>query len=196
MVRTTLRQLNDFDETPARLGHSTLIMIDFQNTYTKGVMELDGWQQAIDAAAKLLKHARDAGATVIHIINDGGTGTPYDVHAEIGQIHPKVAAVEGEAVVVKTAPNAFVGTNLDDLLNSAGHEDVIVVGFMTNMCVLFTAAGAFLQGKKPTIVANACATRPLHTKLAAVSSEQLHHSALATIADLYGVVVSSVDELR
>ncbi|MFD1792514.1 cysteine hydrolase family protein [Ochrobactrum teleogrylli] len=195
MARTTLRQLNGFDETPAHLGDSTLIMIDFQNTYTQGVMELDGWQQALDSAAKLLKRAREAGATVIHIVNDGGVGTPYDTHAEIGQIHSHVAPIESEAVVVKTAPDAFVGTNLADLLNSASHDNVIVAGFMTHMCVLFTTARAFLEGKKPTIVANACATRPLQINLTEVSSEQLHHSALATIADLYGVVVPSVDEL-
>ena len=94
MARTTLRQLNGFDDTPAALADSTVIMVDFQNTYTKGVMELDGWEPALDAGAGLLAAAREAGATVIHIVNDGGDGTPYDIHAEIGQIHPKVAPIE------------------------------------------------------------------------------------------------------
>ncbi|AXR74280.1 MULTISPECIES: isochorismatase family protein [Auritidibacter] len=196
MARTTLRQLNGFDDTPAALADSTLIMVDFQNTYTTGVMELDGWEPALDAAADLLAKAREAGATVIHIVNDGGDGTPYDIHAEIGQIHPKVAPVEGEAVVAKTAPNAYVGTNLADLVDAAGHDDVVIAGFMTNMCVTFTAEGTFLHGKKPTVVAEACATRPLQTSIAEVPAEQLHHSALATIADLYGVVVPNTGSLR
>ncbi|NEE57791.1 cysteine hydrolase, partial [Streptomyces sp. SID8455] len=38
MSRTTLRELNGFDATPATLSGSTLILIDFQNTYTRGVM--------------------------------------------------------------------------------------------------------------------------------------------------------------
>jgi len=203
MARTTLRQLNGFDPTPARLGQSTLVMVDFQNTYTQGVMELDGWRQAIDAAADLLARARKAGATVIHIVNDGGVGTPYDIRAEIGQIHPQVAPIEGEDIVVKTAPNALIGTKLADLLQGAGHDDVIIIGFMTHMCVLFTAEGVFLQGKKPTVVAEACATRSLPCTTmqgqnlpAEVTSGQLHNSALATIADLYGVVVPTADDLR
>ena len=196
MTRTTLRQFNGFDDTPAALATSTLIMVDFQNTYTEGVMELDGWEPALDAAASLLATARDTGTTVIHIVHDGGDGSPYDTHAEIGQIHPKVAPVDGEAVVVKTAPNAYVGTNLDELVDAAGHDDVILCGFMTNMCVAFTAEGTFLHGKKPTVVADACATRPLQTSIATVSAEQLHHSALATIADLYGVVVPDANSLR
>lgn len=196
MARTTLRQLNGFDDTPASLAESTLIMVDFQNTYTTGVMELEGWGPALDAAADLLSQAREVGSTVIHIVHDGGAGTPYDIRAEIGQIHGKVAPIDREPVVVKTAPNAYIGTNLADLVDAAGHDDVVIAGFMTNMCVTFTAEGTFLHGKKPTIVADACATRPLQTSVAAVSSTQLHDSALATIADLYGVVVPSASGLR
>ncbi|MGV9325126.1 isochorismatase family protein [Streptosporangium sandarakinum] len=195
MARTTLRQLNGFDDTPASLKDATLLMVDYQNTYTEGVMELEGWEQALDAAADLLARAREAGATVIHIVNDGGEGTPYDVKAEIGQIHPKVAPVDGEAVVVKTAPNAYVGTELGQLVDEAGNDDVVVAGFMTNMCVTFTAEGAFLHGKKPTVVADACATRPLETAVSAVPARQLHDAALATIGDLYGVVVKTAGDL-
>ncbi|MGW0066185.1 isochorismatase family protein [Streptosporangium sandarakinum] len=195
MARTTLRRLNGFDDTPASLKDATLVMVDYQNTYTEGVMELEGWEQALDAAADLLARAREAGATVIHIVNDGGEGTPYDVKAEIGQIHPKVAPVGGEAVVVKTAPNAYVGTELGQLVDEAGNDDVVVAGFMTNMCVTFTAEGTFLHGKKPTVVADACATRPLETVVSAVSAQQLHDAALATIGDLYGVVVKTAGDL-
>ncbi|MFF2653721.1 cysteine hydrolase family protein [Streptomyces sp. NPDC058045] len=195
MARTTLRQLNGFDDTPAALADSTLIMVDYQNTYTRGVMELDGWEPALDAAAELLRRAREAGAGVIHIVNDGGIGTPYDIRAEIGRIHPKVAPVAGEPVVAKTAPNAYVGTGLGELVDAADRKDVVIAGFMTHMCVTFTAEGTFLHGKRPTVVADACATRPLATALAEVPSAQVHHSALATIADLYGPVVATAADL-
>lgn len=196
MVATTLRELSGFDATPASLADATLILVDYQNTYTRGVMELDGWQAALDSAAALLGRAREAGATVIHVVNDGGEGTPYDIRAEIGQIHPSVAPVEGEAVVVKQVPNGFVGTDLAERVDAAGHKDVIVAGFMTHMCVTFTSEGAFLRGNRPTVVADACATRPLRSAVAEVSAEQLHHGALATIADLYGVVVATGAELN
>ncbi|MEU4268779.1 cysteine hydrolase family protein [Streptomyces sp. NPDC026092] len=198
---TTLRELNGFDNTPASLADAALILVDYQNTYTRGVMELDGWQPALEAAAELLGRAREAGATVIHVVNDGGEGTPYDIRAEIGAIHPSVAPVEGEAVVVKQVPNAFVNTDLAEHVDAAGHKDVVIAGFMTHMCVTFTAEGAFLRGNRPTVVADACATRPLRTGVAGaagaaiVAAEQLHHSALATIGDLYGVVVGSGAEL-
>lgn len=196
MTTTTLRQINGFDDAPATLADSTLIMVDFQNTYTQGVMELEGWEPALASGAELLGRAREAGATVIHIVNDGGVGTPYDITAEIGQIHPQVAPLPGEAVVVKSAPNAFVNTDLESIVVAAGHDNLILAGFMTNMCVTFTAEGAFLRGKKPTVVADACATRALDVGDIVVPATHIHLSALATIGDLYGVVVPSVSDLR
>lgn len=75
MPVTTLRELNGFDQSPASLAGATVVLIDYQNTYTRGVMELEGWQEALDAAAALLARARQAGATVVHVVNDGGEGT-------------------------------------------------------------------------------------------------------------------------
>lgn len=195
-MATTLRDLNGFDQTPAALADSTLILVDYQNTYTRGVMELTGWEAALEAAAALLDRARKAGAKVIHVINDGGVGTPYDITAEIGQIHPVVAPIEGEPVVVKTVPNGFVDTDLGAQVDAAGNKSVVIAGFMTHMCVTFTAEGAFLRGNLPTVVADASATRPLGTGVAEVSAEQLHHAALATIGDLYGIVVPSASALN
>ncbi|MFD6205284.1 isochorismatase family protein [Streptomyces rubiginosohelvolus] len=194
MSRTTLRELNGFDATPATLTGSTLILVDFQNTYTRGVMELDGWQPSLEAAADLLARAREAGTKVVHVINDGGEGTPYDIRAEIGRIHPAVAPAAGEPVVVKQAPNAFHGTDLGEHVPEG--QDVIIAGWMTHMCVTFTAEGAFLRGNRPTVVADACATRSLPVLGSELDAAQVHDGALATIGDLYGVVVPGHKSLK
>lgn len=196
MTRTTLRELNQLSAEPATLAQSTVILVDYQNTYTRGVMELEGWQAALDAAAQLLAQARAQGAKVIHVVNDGGVGTPYDIRADIGQIHPEVAPLAGEPVVVKQVPNAFVGTTLAQEVDAAGHQSVVIAGFMSHMCVTFTTEGAFLRGNQPTVVANACATRALQSAAGSVSAQQLHAGAMATIADLFGVVVADVGALR
>ncbi|BAU88190.1 isochorismatase [Streptomyces laurentii] len=193
MSRTTLRELNGFDQTPATLAGSTLILIDFQNTYTQGVMELDGWEQSLDAAERLLARARRQGTKVVHVVNDGGEGTPYDVRAEIGRFHPRLTPADGEPVVVKRFPDSFVGTDLASHLDEG--QDLVLAGWMTHMCVTFTAQGAFLAGHRPTVVAEATATRSLPVLGADVPAAQVHRGALATIADLYGVVVESEKEI-
>ncbi|MGP2437914.1 cysteine hydrolase family protein [Streptomyces sp. JW3] len=191
MPGTTLRRLNGFDDTPAELAASTLLLIDCQNTYTTGVLELDGWRPALDVAARLLERARRDGAKVIHVVNDGGEGTLYDIRADIGRIHPSVAPADDEAVVVKRVPDAFRGTDLGRLVDEAGHNDLVVAGFMTHMCVAYSAQGAFLRGNRPTVVADACATRPLSAHGTELNARQVHLGALAAVADLYGAVVPS-----
>ncbi|MFI7110082.1 cysteine hydrolase family protein [Nonomuraea sp. NPDC050227] len=196
-VSPTLRQVVGLPAEPARLADSTLVLIDYQNTYSTGVMALPDAGQALAAGARLLERARAAGARVVHVVNDGGPGSPYDVRAEIGAISAPVAPREGEPVVVKTFPDAFHQTELQDVL--AGMEagpDLVLAGFMTHMCVTFTAQGAFRLGYRPTVVADACATRALAGPGGApLPADVLHEAALTTIGDLFGLVVPTTDAL-
>ena len=187
---TTLRSLSGLPANPPGLTDSTLILIDCQNTYTRGVMELDGVEAALDQAAELLERARSAGVPIIHIQHDSGAGTPYDVGAEIGAIVDRVAPREGEPVIVKNFPNAFVQTDLDARLRSGSARNLLLAGFMTHMCVNSTARGAFNLGYAPTVVAGATATRALPVADSVVSAAAMQTASLAAIADLFGVVVS------
>jgi nicotinamidase-related amidase len=186
---TTLRDLSGMPATPARLADSTLIMIDCQNTYTRGVMALDGVSAALDEAARLLERARSAGIPIIHIQHDSGEGSPYDIRAEIGQIVEQVAPQGDETVIVKQFPNSFVQTELDDRLKAGSAHNLLLAGFMTHMCVNSTARGAFNLGYAPTVVAGATATRPLPGPAGVVTSDALQAASLAAIADLFAVVV-------
>ncbi|MET4428177.1 cysteine hydrolase family protein [Mycolicibacterium sp. 624] len=190
MTRPTLRELTSLPSQPAALADSTLILIDCQNTYTQGVMELDGVAAALDEAAALLDRARSAGIPVIHIQHNGGPGSPYDIEAEIGAIADVVAPREGEAVVVKQYPNSFVATDLDDRLKALGARNLVLAGFMTHMCVNSTARGAFNLGYAPTVPAAATATRSLPDVSGnPVSAAVMQAASLAAIADLFAVVV-------
>jgi len=189
---TTLRALSGLPSTPASLADSTLIMIDCQNTYVRGVMALDGVAAALDQAAELLERARSAGIPIIHFKHDAGEGSPYDVRAEIGQIVNQVAPQGDETVIVKEFPNSFVQTDLDDRLKAASARNLVLAGFMTHMCVNSTARGAFNLGYAPTVVASATATRALPGTPDTVSSAALQAASLAAIGDLFGIIVPDV----
>lgn len=184
----TLRNLVGLPKEPASLADSTLVMIDLQNTYTRGLMELENVQPALDQAAELLDRARSAGVPIIHIQHDAGAGSPYDVRAEIGAIVDRVAPRDGEAVIVKNFPNAFTATDLNDRL--APGSNLVLAGFMTHMCINSTARGAFSLGHAPTVVAGATATRALPgTDGVEVPAATLHAASLAALSDLFAVVV-------
>jgi len=196
MARTTLRELMGLGDAPVPLGQSTLIMIDCQNTYRQGVMQLEGVEDALAEAAKLLTRARATGIPVFHIMHDAGEGSPYDVHAEIGQISDEVAPVAGEPVIVKNFPSAFVGTDLEAQLRGADSGELLLAGFMTHMCVNSTARGAFNLGFHPTVVASATATRELPgTGGVAVPAQAVQAASLAAIGDLFGVVARASGDI-
>lgn len=190
----TMRNLMSLPKEPASLAESTLIMIDLQNTYTRGIMELENVQPAIDQAAELLDRARSAGIPIVHMMHDAGEGSPYDVKAEIGQIVDRVAPRDGETVIVKNFPNSFTATELNDRL--APGSNLILAGFMTHMCVNSTARGAFSLGHSPAVVAGTTATRSLPgVDGTAVSAAALQATSLAAIQDLFGIVVPKAADI-
>ena len=191
----TLRALSGLPDGPAALRDSTLVMVDCQNTYTRGVMELEGVEPALDQAAELLDRARSAGIPIVHIQHDAGPGSPYDVRAEIGAIVDRVAPRDGEPVVVKAFPNAFVQTDLDERLKAGSATNLLLAGFMTHMCINSTARGAFSLGYAPTVVAGATATRSLPGPDGPVSAAALQVASLAAISDLFGVVVPAASSI-
>ncbi len=196
MTRPTLRELASLPATPAPLTESTLVLIDCQNTYTQGVMELEGVQAALDETALLLERARTAGIPVVHIQHDDGPGSLYDIAGESGAIAAQVAPRGGEPVIVKNYPNSFVETDLEAELKTVGASNLILAGFMTHMCVNSTARGAFNLGFAPTVVAAATATRALPGVAGdSVPAETLQAASLAALSDLFAVVVPGAADI-
>jgi len=193
----TLRELLGLGQEPLPLSDAALVMIDCQNTYRGGIMQLTGVEPALQEARKLLTLARDHNIPVLHVQHDAGPGTPYDVRAEIGAIADEVAPIAGEPVIVKQYPNAFVQTDLDQRLKAAGIDKIILAGFMTHMCINSTAHGGFNLGYQATIVASATATRPLQAANGKIlTAQEVHDAAIASSRDLYASIADRVEDVR
>ena len=196
MPPKTLRDVAGLPSLPPALADAALVLIDCQNTYREGIMQLVGVEPAVAEAARLLARAREAGIPIFHIQHDSGAGSPYDIAARIGRISDEVAPKAGEPVITKHFPNSFVQTDLEARLRAAGVTNVVLAGFMTHMCVNSTARGAFNLGFKPTVVAAATATRDLPGGDGeVVSAAALQAASLAALRDLFAVVVPSAAAL-
>ena len=194
---TTLREIVGLGQQAAPLKDSALVMIDCQNTYRSGIMQLTGVEQALQEAQKLLHMARALKIPVFHIRHDAGPGTPYDVNAPIGAIADEVAPVAGEAVITKHYPNAFIQTDLDAQLKTASVKNLVLAGFMTHMCINSTAHGAFNLGYNVAVVASATATRPLQAANGKVlSAQEVHDGAIASTRDLYAAIIDRVADIK
>ncbi len=192
----SLRAVVGLSDKPAQIENSALIMIDCQNTYTRGVMKLTGIDEALLEAEKLLNIAREKNIPIFHVRHDGGEGSPYDINADIGAFIEQVAPQSGEAIITKHYPNSFIQTDLDAQLKAKGVQDIVLAGFMTHMCINSTAHGAFNLGYQPTVVASATATRSLEgVNGEIISAADIQASAIASTRDLYAAIANTVDEL-
>mgnify|MGYP003937742709 CR=1 FL=1 len=97
MASPTLRELTGMNPNPSSISESALVLIDCQQTYREGIMQLVGVEPALKEAASLLKRFRAAGRPV-------RTRPVYEMQKEMGGVfglnfgweHPLWFAAEGE----------------------------------------------------------------------------------------------------
>ena len=175
-----------------------LVIVDLQNDYfPDGSFPLDGIDAAAANAARVLEAARRAGDTVIHIQHQAlSPESGFFVPGTPGvAIHAAVRPAEGETVVVKNYPNSFRATPLKEILDTAGIEDVVIVGAMSHMCIAATGRAAADFGYRTTVVHDACATRALEFDGVAIPSAQVHAANMAALAFGYAKVVATAEHL-
>jgi len=191
MAPKTLIEMAGGKPTPARLANAVVVVIDAQHEYVDGALPLAGVGAALDEIERLLKRARSAQTPIIHVVHhgrDGGIFAPGSAGAEIAA---QAAPAPGEAVVSKRLPNAFASTDLADRIAALKRPELVVVGFMTHLCVEATARAAIDNGLKATVVAKATATRDLPDPVGnqPVPAAEVQRNALAALADRFATVV-------
>jgi nicotinamidase-related amidase len=194
---TTMRAMAGMRDAPPPVGESVIVVIDAQREYLDGRLPLPGIDPALSAIERILAAAREAGAPVVHVAHQGRAGGTFASEAG-GVIIDRVAPIDGEVVVGKTFPNAFTNTELADVLAAHPDRSLVLCGFMTHMCVSSTARAALDRGHDTTVIADACATRPLPALGTgeAIPAETLHAVALTELADRFSVVADTDTFLR
>lgn len=197
MVKTLL-QLAGADLTPPRLADTALVVVDAQREYVDGRLPLHGVEAALANIAVLLAAAREAGAPVIHVRHKGQPGGLFGPDTTGYELALQAAALPGETVIDKGLPNSFAGTALKDALDATGRKRVVVMGFMTHMCVSSTTRAANEQGFGVVVPADATATRDLPTPRGdgVVPASALHEAALAALADRFAIVCKTAELVR
>ena len=189
----TLREMAGASSEPPPFEESSLVLIDCQREYTDGSLPLTGVNEALVECARVLNAARAAGTPIVHVIHRGQPGGLFDPTGPGGEEVQEVAAAPGETIVYKGLPNAFAGTDLDDVLKGFGRKNMISIGFMTHMCVSSTVRAGLDQGYGLAVVANACATRDLPDGHGGVvTASTLHQAELAALSDRFANIISDV----
>jgi nicotinamidase-related amidase len=169
-----------------------LLLIDIQNDYfTGGLWPVDDMAQVAKAARAVLDTARAAGDLVLHIRHEATSdAAPFfrpDTHG--AQIHPSVAPLEAETVILKHRPNSFHETDLHARLTAAGISKLTIVGAMTQMCIDATTRAARDFGFDVTLVADACGAKAQSFGEVNLSAAQVQAAFLAPLEMSYATII-------
>lgn len=159
----------------------------------------DRVKRAVINARRILDLCREKGFDVIHVKIQGPTANPRHtakVNRKIGLIIPpefedsdfieEVTPLPGELVITKTNGGALSGTNLDFILRNMDIDGLILVGFLTDQCVLATSLHAADLGYDVLLVEDACTTR----------SRALHDAVLEAQKDVCAKVKTTDEVVR
>lgn len=181
------------------MGKRALVVVDIQNDYfPEGKWPLVGIEAAADNAARIIAATRSAGDLLVHIRHEFPVPNApfFEAGSEGAQIHPKVSSQPDEPLVLKNNVNAFRDTELKDILDRNGIEDVVIVGNMSHMCVDAATRAASDFGYNVTVIHDACASRDLEFNGVQVPAAQAHAAFMAALAFAYATVTSTDEYLN
>ena len=186
--------------------HSAVMVIDVQNDFCheeghihRRGMDVSASQAMVGHLEHFIEEARRAKIDVIFvqaIYNNRYLGGPFkerDMRAGLekercvegswGARLYKVEPLPGELVIKKHRYSAFVGTELENILQQKGIKTLIMTGVSTNVCVESTARDAFMRDYYVVFLEDCTAA----------GSKEVHESSLRNIQRHFGVVVGSAD---
>jgi len=180
------------------MAKRALVLIDIQNDYFPGGRwPLIGIELAAENAKDLLKAARASGDLVVHVRHEFPTADApfFTPGAEGAKIHKVVHGLDREPVVLKHHVNSFRETDLKELLDRHGIEEVVICGAMSHMCVDAGVRAASDLGYKCVVVHDACATRDQEFDGKVVPAAEVHAAFMAALQFGYAKLVSTEEYL-
>lgn len=176
-----------------------LILIDIQKGFNDPYWGARNNPDAEKQAGQLLAHWRKQGWPVFIIQHlSSNPESPLWPDKSGVALHPEIAPVD-EPVLQKSANSAFIGTDLEHRLRTAGITELVVAGLTTPHCVSTTCRMGANLGFQVTLVHDATAAFAEGANTAwrgggAVDPEVIHQSAIDHIAGEF-VTVKSVAEV-
>jgi len=181
------------------MSKSALIVVDIQNDYFPGgKWPLVGVDAAADNAARIIQATRESGDLVVHIRHEfTSEDAPFFTpNSEGAKLHPKVINKGDEPVVLKHFVNSFRETELKQILDQNGIEELVVIGAMSHMCIDGITRAAADMGYKVKVIHDACASRDLEFNGTTVPAAHVHAAFMAALGFAYAEVVSTQDLLE
>jgi len=185
------------DKVTLHSKKTALIIMDMQNDFVKekGKLVVPAARETIPGIKKLLFSARKEGVPVAYTLDTMKEDDPeFDIWGEHckentwgWEVIPELKPRQDELVCLKLRYDGFYGTWLEHTLSYVWKvENIVIVGTVSNICVLHTAASAGLRWYKVIIPADGISA----------FTEFDQALTLSQVSNLYsGIVVKSTEDV-
>ena len=124
---------------------TALIVIDMQQGSFGAQSPRHDAEGLVERLNRLAARVRASGGVVIYVQHDGPPGDPHHPNQPGWRLLPGLEPREDDLFVRKTSCDAFLDTEIDAALRSAGADRLIVTGCATDYCVDTTVRSALAR---------------------------------------------------
>lgn len=170
-----------------------LILVDVQQEYVAGPLEIQYPPHAVSVPriAAAIDAATAAGLPVVAVQHSAGEGAPvFDPTTPAFELHPEVAARRTDAwkSVVKQYGTVFAGTDLLTWLQDRDVDTITLVGYMTNNCILASAAEAETHGLAAEVLSDATGAIHIANDAGFADAPTVHTTLMALLHSNFAAV--------
>lgn len=173
-----------------------LVVIDVQQQYFSGPLEVQHppHAESLPRITAALDAANEAGVPVAAFQHTIAAGAPvFDPTTPQWQLHPEVEQRlrPGSFRSEKQFGTVFAGTGLVDWLRERDVDTLTLVGYMTNNCVLASAAEAETHGLSVEVLSDATGAINITNEAGSVDARTVHTTLLALLNSNWAAVADT-----
>ncbi|MDQ0642772.1 isochorismatase family protein [Microbacterium murale] len=170
-----------------------LVVIDPQQEYFTGLLRIQypPREESIQRIAYAINAAEQAGIPVVMVQHTAGDDAPvFNPTTPQFRLHASLEDRDSNAwkKIVKNHSSVFPGTGLHEWLVEAHIDTITLVGYMTNNCVLATAADAETRGITVEVIADATGAIDIANDAGSVDAETVHTTLMALLNSNWAAV--------
>jgi nicotinamidase-related amidase len=175
-----------------------LIIIDAQQQYFDGILAIEHppRDQSIAKIAEAFDAATSNDVPVVIVQHELPEGAPvFAVGSDAHRLHPEIEqrADAASKRVSKSLASVFEGTGLLEWMRSEDVDTITLAGYMTNNCVLASAAAAEPLGFGVEVLSDATGAIPLSNATGSASAAQVHETVMTLLNSNWAAVATTAD---
>lgn len=173
-----------------------LIVIDAQQQYFDGLLAIEHppRDESIAKIGEAIDTAMRGDVPVVIVQHELPPGSPVFAAGSDGhRLHPEIErrAAAASKRVAKRLASVFEGTGLLEWLRAEDVDTITLTGYMTNNCVLSSAAAAEPLGFVVEVLSDATGAIPLSNHTGSASAAQVHETLMTLLGSNWAAVATT-----